>query len=128
MPVVSTVIPRTPPLGQLRRSKVPACHSALNLQRYTTKAQRTESGILKGFIRQIPASRSQYQPELQSTLYERSIFQPHITYTQTGNEPWCTYQAALCYPSQWAPPDPTFQEIATTAEHDTELDAIPPWA
>ncbi|KAI5661794.1 hypothetical protein M9H77_21117 [Catharanthus roseus] len=26
------------------------------------------------------------------------------------------------------PPDPTCQEIATTAEHDTESNAIPPWA
>ncbi|KAI5671708.1 hypothetical protein M9H77_12072 [Catharanthus roseus] len=26
------------------------------------------------------------------------------------------------------PPDQTFQEIATTAEHDTESNAIPPWA
>ncbi|KAI5658069.1 hypothetical protein M9H77_26862 [Catharanthus roseus] len=37
-------------------------------------AQRTESGTLNGVIGEIPASRSQYQPELQSTLYERSIF------------------------------------------------------
>ncbi|KAI5682812.1 hypothetical protein M9H77_04040 [Catharanthus roseus] len=37
-------------------------------------AQRTESRTLNGVIGQIPTSRSQYQPELQSTLYERSIF------------------------------------------------------
>ncbi|KAI5649360.1 hypothetical protein M9H77_35365 [Catharanthus roseus] len=122
------VIPRTPLLGQLRRSKIPACLSTLNLQRYKTNAQRTESGTLNGVIGQIPTSRSQYQPELQSTLYDHSIFQPHTTYTQTGNEPWRAYQAALCYPSRWAPPHLTFQEITTIVEHDTESNAILPWA
>ncbi|KAI5667071.1 hypothetical protein M9H77_16924 [Catharanthus roseus] len=42
--LIPSVIPRTPPLGQLRRSKVSACLSALNLQRYKTKV--TSPGVL----------------------------------------------------------------------------------
>ncbi|KAI5658055.1 hypothetical protein M9H77_26848 [Catharanthus roseus] len=52
-----------------------------------------------GSLEQILVSRSQYQPELQSTLYERSIFQPHTTYIPTGNEPWGYLPGRPVYPS-----------------------------
>ncbi|KAI5648872.1 hypothetical protein M9H77_34877 [Catharanthus roseus] len=42
--LIQPVIPRTPSLGQLRRSKVSACLSVLNLQRYKTKV--TSPGVL----------------------------------------------------------------------------------
>ncbi|KAI5677937.1 hypothetical protein M9H77_08887 [Catharanthus roseus] len=63
-------------------------------------AQQTKSETLNRVIGQIPAPRSQYPPKLQNTLYERSIFQPHTTNTQTGNEPWHTYQAVMINISQ----------------------------
>ncbi|KAI5662299.1 hypothetical protein M9H77_21622 [Catharanthus roseus] len=37
------MVPSTPPLGQLLRSKVPACLLALNLQRYKTKRWKTSN-------------------------------------------------------------------------------------
>ncbi|KAI5683846.1 hypothetical protein M9H77_05074 [Catharanthus roseus] len=48
--LITLVIPRTPPLGQLRRSKVPVCLSVLNLQRYKTKTAKDVAYLIKIFL------------------------------------------------------------------------------
>ncbi|KAI5677207.1 hypothetical protein M9H77_08157 [Catharanthus roseus] len=75
-----------------------------------------------------------YEIHVQTALeWDELLMQPYSTMETIGNTigtliAWPRSLAALCYPSRWAPPDPTFKEIATIAEHDTESNAIPLWA